>query len=152
MTQRIKRFNQRKILKGALVAGFFILPILLSVEANAGDQFSTYVDAAVTDADGTCWITASSTNPPPSTANTCTYYGRSFVFDSTSAGGKQMLSSLLLALTREVVNNSGTVTSIKHKVTLWYNDSTAPGTTEANGCDKTTMARITSVSVSYNNN
>ena len=152
MTQRIKRFNQRKILKGALVAGFFILPILLSVEANAGDQFSTYVDAAVTDADGTCWITAAPSDPPSTPPNTCTFYGRSFVFDSTSAGGKQLLSSLLLALTREVVTNAGVLTSIRHKVTLWYNDSTAPGTDQTSGCNKGTMAVITSISVSYNNN
>lgn len=147
MTQRIKRFNQRKILKGALVASFFILPILLSVETNAG-ELSAYVDAVTTDADGTCWITSDTQSP----TNTCTYLGRNFVFASTNAGGKQMLSSLLLALTREVVNSSGTVTSIRHKVTLWYEDSTAPGTNEANGCNKSTMAVITSVGVSYNNN
>lgn len=61
-------------------------------------------------------------------AGTCTYFGFNFRFDGTTAGGKAMLSNLLAAY------------SAGKSINLSYTNSTAPGSTDANGCTEAAMA------------
>ena len=67
------------------------------------------------------------------TSDTCAYWGRHFKFDATTAAGKNILSILLAA---KMANK---------KITVWYTASTAPGTTESNGCNPNTMATINEI-------
>ena len=67
------------------------------------------------------------------TDKTCDYHGRHFQFDSTTDGGKAMLAILL------------TAHATKQKVYVWFDESTAPGTTHENGCTGNTMAQLTKI-------
>lgn len=72
-------------------------------------------------------------NPP---TDTCDYFGRHFYFDATTDSGKNMLSMLLAA---EMANR---------KINVWYVESTAPQTTEKNGCVQSSMAKVESIGFS----
>lgn len=54
--------------------------------------------------------------------NTCNYYNFHFSFDSSTQGGKSMLSFLLAAK------------MAKAKIDVWYTPSEKPGTDHTNGC------------------
>ena len=69
---------------------------------------------------------------PPS--DTCRWYGEDFRFDVTTPAGKAMLSNLL----------AGKAAS--KQISVWYQPSSAPGTTESNGCDESSIAIVTGVS------
>ena len=55
-------------------------------------------------------------------SNTCSYYGWYFTFDSTTDGGKSLLSLILAAKATDST------------LEIWYTTSLAPGTDETNGC------------------
>ena len=63
----------------------------------------------------------------------CTNYSDQFLIDTSVDYGKQVMAVVLAA------QLSG------RRIIVWYNDSTAPGTTEANGCTGSAMAKITGV-------
>jgi hypothetical protein len=69
-------------------------------------------------------------------ADTCTYYHDQFKFDASTAQGKNMLALLLL------VKETG------QPLDIWYEPSSAPGTTEANGCGEFTLSIVDNVGVS----
>jgi hypothetical protein len=60
--------------------------------------------------------------------NTCSYYGEHIKFDPTTATGKAIMATIMLAK------------ALDKPIEIWYTVSTAPGTTEANGCSPATMA------------
>lgn len=68
-------------------------------------------------------------------AGTCSAYGEYFKFDHRTAEGKAYLAMLMTA------KASG------KEVQIWYDDSTAPGATEADGCNDTTLSRIWGVAM-----
>jgi len=65
----------------------------------------------------------------------CKYYNRQLKFDATTEKGKNILSILLAA------KMSG------KRIDVWYTPSTTPGTTEANGCTRTTMGILTQIGI-----
>ena len=69
----------------------------------------------------------------PQAPNTCNYYNVQFTFDSTTDGGKSMLSLLLSA---RMANT---------KIDVWYTASTLPGTDWTTGCNGSKMATATLV-------
>jgi len=66
---------------------------------------------------------------------TCSNWGEHFKFDSTTLGGKNMLSVVMSA---KLANKS---------VNVWYNDTTAPGTNQSNGCKGGVIAILTSIGI-----
>lgn len=64
----------------------------------------------------------------------CSNWNAYFIYDHTTETGKQFSSILLAAIAAE------------RKVDIWYNASSAPGTTHNNGCTSATMAVVTGVS------
>jgi hypothetical protein len=66
---------------------------------------------------------------------TCTNHGEQLRVDTTTALGRQVIATLLAAQTTN------------RTVTVWYTNSTAPGTTEANGCTSAAMARVTGIAL-----
>ncbi|MCP5012554.1 MAG: hypothetical protein GY942_21455 [Aestuariibacter sp.] len=71
-------------------------------------------------------------NPP---SDTCSYYNRQFRFDSTTAKGKTILSILLAAK----LGNK--------KVNVWYQSSSAAGTLQGAGCDRSTMSVVLNIGI-----
>lgn len=65
--------------------------------------------------------------------NVCTNYGDQLMVDNSVAYGKQVIAVVLAA---QLSNR---------RIVVWYNDSTAPGTTETNGCTGSSLAKITGV-------
>lgn len=70
-----------------------------------------------------------SAQPP----GTCSYWGEYMKFDTTTDAGKNMLSVVIAAKVS------------KHSVNIWYAESSAPGSTNTDGCNTTTMATLTGV-------
>lgn len=68
-------------------------------------------------------------------SGTCTNYTDQFAFDPSTTLGKQTVAALLLAQ------------AAGRQITLWYTDSTAPGTSEMDGCSFTSAAKITGIAV-----
>jgi hypothetical protein len=66
---------------------------------------------------------------------TCSYYIDQFRFNGTTPGGKNMLATLAAA---KIAGLS---------VTVWYTDSTVPGTNQTNGCTDSTMAVPTAIGI-----
>ena len=71
--------------------------------------------------------------PAPPTSKTCEHYSRHFQFDATTVRGKNIFKVLMLAQTT------------KQKVAVWYQPSSAPGTTHENGCSDDTMAIVNKI-------
>jgi len=61
---------------------------------------------------------------------TCDAYGEYVTFDSSVAGSDSLLSGLYVAY------------STGKTIDIWYDDSTAPGTNQNNGCSTATMAAL----------
>ena len=55
-------------------------------------------------------------------SNTCNYWSEQFRFNTSSAGGSNMLSVLISA---KIAGK---------KVTVWYSNSSAPGSDQTSGC------------------
>jgi hypothetical protein len=72
------------------------------------------------------------TGAPPAT---CTNHGEQFRVDTTTALGRQVVATLLAAQTTN------------RTVTVWYINSTAPGTTETTGCTSAAIAQITGIAL-----
>ena len=72
------------------------------------------------------------TGSPPVT---CTSHGEQFRVDTTTPLGRQIIAVLLAAQTTN------------RTVTVWYTNSTAPGTTESTGCTAAASAQITGVAL-----
>lgn len=68
-------------------------------------------------------------------AETCSSYNEHMNFDGTTDVGKQLLATLLAALT-------GSKT-----VDVWYDDSSAPGTDQSTGCTSATSALLTGLRI-----
>ena len=66
-------------------------------------------------------------------AGTCDNWSEHMKFDSTTDGGKNMLSVLIAAKLAD------------RGLNLWYSPSEAPGTNQANGCTQAVMAVLTGV-------
>lgn len=73
------------------------------------------------------------TTPQP--ASTCSNWGEYFKFDHTTPAGKSFLSTLLMA------KASGKFLDV------WYIESSSPGTTQANGCNRDALSVITGIGV-----
>lgn len=104
----------------------FVILTLVSISSQAehvGDQMTLGIY-------GGDQIRFGITNPP---ADTCSYFGRHFVFDATTEKGKNMLSILLAA------EMSG------REVDVWYTPSTTPGTVNGAGCGQNTLAIVTAI-------
>jgi len=63
--------------------------------------------------------------------NTCSLWGEYFKFDSTTSDGKNYLATLLTA------KAAGKLASV------WYVNSTAPGTNQSNGCNESSVSILT---------
>jgi hypothetical protein len=72
------------------------------------------------------------TGAPPAT---CTNHGDQFRVDTTTALGRQVIATLLAAQTTN------------RTVTVWYTNSTAPGTIETTGCTSAAIAQITGIAL-----
>lgn len=66
----------------------------------------------------------------PQPNNTCSLFGENTSFDYTTELGKALLSMLLVAK------------SSNNTVQIWYTESTAPGTDQANGCTVSSVAKL----------
>lgn len=107
-----------------LATGYF-------VDADASYVFGvTITRAYIAGEDGYVYF-GTSTQP----SGTCNYYTSYFRFDSTTPIGKNQFAMLLAA------KASGKT------IEVWYFVSTAPGTTEANGCTVNSMALVDSLGV-----
>ena len=104
-----------------------LLMFLLSNTALAGFS-GGYVKRVYTSSSG--WTYVGLTTQPP---DTCSSWGEHFKFDSSTASGKNMLSTLLAAKIA------------KHGIHVWYTSSTAPGTDQYSGCSHNTISNLTSV-------
>lgn len=69
----------------------------------------------------------------PPTNSVCDYHGRQFRFNAKTDKGKNMFAMLMAA---ELANR---------KISVWYTNSTAPGTDESSGCTTSTMAVLTAI-------
>jgi hypothetical protein len=67
--------------------------------------------------------------------NTCNVYGEYFRFDPNTTNGKNFLATLLTAKT------AGKLASV------WYVNSTAPGTNQNNGCDASSIAILNGIAL-----
>jgi len=104
--------------------------LLLSTSAAAGFSGSVSIKDLYSGADGI--VRFASTNQP---AGTCDHWGWHLQFDASTSGGKTMLSTLLASKQAE------------KEVNIWYTDSSAPGTSQTNGCSAESMATLTGVSI-----
>lgn len=68
-------------------------------------------------------------------ANTCSSFGEHFKFDASTPGGKNMLSTVIVAKMGEKTVN------------VWYTASLAPGTNETNGCNASTLSILTHIGI-----
>lgn len=71
----------------------------------------------------------------PQATNTCNYYNFHFKFDSSTAGGKSLLSLLLSAKLS------------KSKIDVWYSPSLNPGTNHTNGCSNANIANVSNIGI-----
>ena len=69
-------------------------------------------------------------------SDTCSYYGRQFIFDATTDKGKNILSILLAA---KMANKN---------INVWYTASSQPGTDEKSGCNGSTLATVADIGIS----
>jgi hypothetical protein len=72
---------------------------------------------------------------PTAPPGTCSSYSWQLRFDASSAGGKNMLAILMSA---KLSGNS---------ISIWYAESSNPGTNQSNGCSNGTMAVLQGVNV-----
>lgn len=63
----------------------------------------------------------------------CDYFRYQFSFDSTTEGGKSMLSFILSAK------------ALGRPINIWYSPSQSPGTNETNGCTESILAAPSSL-------
>ena len=68
-------------------------------------------------------------------SGTCSYFIDHFRFNGQTAGGKNMLATLMAA---KVAGAS---------VHVWFTDSTAPDTNQNTGCNSSTMAVVTGLGI-----
>ncbi len=71
----------------------------------------------------------------PTPANTCNNWGEELKFDHSTEYGKSFLSTLLSAKATNA------------KVDLWYHASSAPGTTQENGCGSEQVSVLTGIAI-----
>jgi hypothetical protein len=88
------------------------------------------IDRYYVDSNG--WAYFGLTGPLP---GTCSYFIEQFKFDATTPSGKNLLATLITA--KLAVKN----------ITLWYTDSSAPGTDQTNGCHAGTMAVLNAAGI-----
>lgn len=70
--------------------------------------------------------------------NTCDYYLTYYRFDSSTAAGKNMTATVLMArATGQLID-------------VWYSASTAPGTNQSNGCYEFNIAVPSMIGISQN--
>lgn len=67
--------------------------------------------------------------------NTCSSWGEHFRFDTSLPGGSNMLSVLMAA------KLAG------QKVTVWYQDSSAPGSDQTSGCQGDAISMLTNIGI-----
>jgi hypothetical protein len=107
----------------------FAAAVLTSNSAFAGYGIAT-VDELHVDAEGYVEFGTTVTLP-----GTCNWFIDTFRFNGTSAAGKNMLAMLMTAKVAGI------------PLTIWYNDSTTPGTNQGNGCTQATMAVPTALGI-----
>lgn len=107
-----------------------ILGVLFGFSANASEYGIGLVDRVYTGTDNMTLFGLKTQQP-----NTCVFWSEHFIFDSSTSSGKNMLSIILAA---KMANKS---------VHVWYEPSSAPGTNQTNGCDRTTLSVLNSVGV-----
>ena len=88
------------------------------------------IDRYYVDSNG--WVYFGLTGTLP---GTCSYFIEQFRFDGSTAAGKNLLGVIVGAKLTE------------RNVTLWYTDSSAPGTNHTNGCHAGTMAILTAAGI-----
>lgn len=109
----------------AFLSLFFLIPKAMAGYVEGQDLNRVYVAS-----DGFAYF-GTATQP----AATCYYFGEYFRFDIRNDTGKGMLSVLLAAKTAQ------------KKVVIWYNDSTASGSNQTNGCWTNTLSVVTGIGV-----
>lgn len=68
-------------------------------------------------------------------ANTCSYYGDTVMFYNNEPYADKFLSVLLSA------------EASKKRVSIWYEDSTAEGTDQSNGCNFDALSKLAGLSI-----
>jgi hypothetical protein len=108
--------------------------LLMATLFATGRAFAGYgigtVDRYFVDSDG--WVYFGTTVPLD---GTCSYFIDQFRFNGTTPAGKNMLATLMAAKIAGI------------PVSVWYTDSTAPGTNHNNGCTGATMAILTTIGI-----
>lgn len=107
-----------------------ILLVLTANSAMAGFVQEQDVGRVYVGSDGFAYF-GTSTQPP----NSCYYFGEYFRFDVKNDTGKAKLTVLLSAKMAQ------------KKIVVWYSDSAAIGTTNANGCSPGVMSIATDIGV-----
>ena len=110
------------------LSSIYLFSCLFLQEAYAGYAGELKINRVYTNDSGSTYI-GTSIQP----ANTCSSWGEYFTFDSTTAGGKNILSILLSA---EVSGQSG------QSIDVWYTNSSTPGTNQTNGCSLYTLTAV----------
>jgi hypothetical protein len=103
--------------------------LLASSSAFAGYAIFP-IDRYFVDADGDVYFGTSA-----ALTGTCNYFIDQFRFSGITPAGKNMLATLVAA---KIAGAS---------VTVWWTDSTLPGTNQTNGCNGNTMAIPTSIGI-----
>ncbi len=67
--------------------------------------------------------------------NTCNYYGEHFKFDTSTVGGKNLLSVVMSA---KLANRP---------VAVWYTESPSPGTNHTNGCTGNELSTLSNLGI-----
>lgn len=111
-------------MKKSILAAVALLSTSSAFAGYGSGTVSTYT------IDTVGWVTFGTAVP---LANTCSYFGEQFRFDSTTTVGKNLLQTVLAAKATGLT------------LRVWYNDSTTPGQTEAGSCTYTTMAVLTNI-------
>ncbi|MDR6984488.1 hypothetical protein J2X32_003132 [Rheinheimera pacifica] len=112
-----------------VIIKFILLWLLVALPAAANAEYSHgYIKRFYTEASGMTYV-GFVAQPP----GTCDNWTEHMKFDSTTDGGKNMLSVLIAAKLSE------------RRLDLWYSASDAPGTNNTNGCTQSVMAVLTGV-------
>jgi hypothetical protein len=106
-----------------------MLTLLTTNPAFAGYGIGT-IDRYFVDSDG--YVMFGTTVP---LNGTCSYYIDQFRFDGKTVAGKNMLATLMAAKVAGVA------------LTVWFTDSTAPGTDHTNGCTYQALAVPTGLGI-----
>lgn len=115
------------LLKNNIILLVILFIVALPATANA-EYSQGYIKRFYTEASGMTYV-----GFVAQPSNTCDNWSQHMKFDSTTDGGKNMLSVLIAAKLSE------------RRLDLWYSASDAPGTNNTNGCTQSVMAVLTGV-------